>query len=354
MLPKNKPYLIGETAFHHEGDIEFLNELIEEAINVGVDAMKFHLTTDLDDYMVANHEAIDIVRPWCLNTDDWSTILPKVTSGGMDLILLCNDAKSLKWVNETDLEVVAIELHATGLNDYFLLLEAAKFKNTVILGTGGSTLDEIQYALDFLNSYGKDDIFLMHGFQNYPTDFEDINLSKMKLLHDLFNLPVGYADHTDPQDEDNESISVMAVAMGFNVLEKHFTHKFGEKRIDAQSAVSIEQMKTIRRLLNKAFKTYGFEDLRMSEAEKKYGNTGPMKKAIVARKTIEKGTKIKIEDIAFKRTNESTMLKQMDLPKLIGLEVTQTIEKDTFIDYSKVKYAFQKQDFSQFHNTKEA
>jgi len=351
MLPKNKPYLIGETAFHHEGDIEFLETLINHGSEIGIDAMKFHLTIDLDDYMVANHDAIEIIRPWCLSAETWAFVLPKVLEKGMDLVLLCNDVASLKWVIESDLEVAAIELHATGLNDYFLLEQAALFSNTVILGTGGSTIDEIQYAIDFLRKKGKNDIFLMHGFQNYPTDFMDINLSKMRLLNNLLGLPIGYADHTDPKDEDNEAISVMGAAMGYNVLEKHFTHKFGDKRIDAQAAVNVQQMKNIKRLLNKAVKTFGNNDLRISDAEKKYGDTGPMKKAIVARKTIEKGEKICIENIAFKRTNESSTLKQLDLPKLIGLEVLDTIEKDTFIDFSKVKYAFQKQDISQFQNT---
>ena len=351
MLPTNKPYLIGETAFHHEGDINFLKQLIEEGAKIGVDAMKFHLTIDLDEYMVANHEAIEIIRPWCLTVNDWSKVLPKVTNKGIDLVLLCNDVASLRWVNNSALKVVAIELHATGLNDYFLLQEAVKFKNTVILGTGGSTIDEIQYAIDFLKSHGKSDIFLMHGFQNYPTDFKDINLSKMQLLNNLFGLPIGYADHTDPEDEDNEAISVMGAALGFNVLEKHFTHKFGEKRIDSQSAVSILQMKNIRRLLNKAFKTFGDRDLRMSKAELLYGNTGPMKKAIVASRTIKKGEKLSIEDIAFKRTNKSATIKQMDLPKLLGLEVIVEIEEDDFIDFSSLRFVFQKHDISQFSNT---
>lgn len=350
MLPTNKPYLIGETAFHHEGDVAFLKELIDEASKVGVDAMKFHLTIDLDDYMVANHEALEILRPWCLNADQWSEILPYVLDKNMDLILLCNDVKSLQWVNKSDLKVAAIELHATGLNDYFLLEEAVSFAHTVILGSGGSTIDEIQYAIEFLKAKGKDDIFLMHGFQNYPTDFKDINLSKMNLLSDLFKVPIGYADHTDPNDEDNAAISVLAAGMGFNVLEKHFTHKFGVKRIDSQAAVSLEQMVSIRRLIDKACLTFGSGKITMSESELKYGNTGPMKKAIVARKAIAEGEVIKLEHIAFKRTNESTQLQQLELPKLLGMKAQKNIKKDEPIDFSKVEFIFQVSDISQFKN----
>lgn len=351
MLPTDQPYLIGETAFHHEGDTDFLLELIAHGKEIGVNAMKFHLTIDLDDYMVANHSAKAILQPWCLTGEQWGEVLPKVVAAKMDLILLCNEATSLQWVLDTDLPVRAIELHATGLNDFFLLEKAAQFEGTVILGTGGSTIDEIEFAIDFLKSRGQSDIFLMHGFQNYPTNFEDINLSKMKILHELFQLPVGYADHTDPADEHNEMISVMGAAMGFNVLEKHFTHQFGIKRIDGQAAVSIDQMKNIKTLLQKMTAAYGFEDLRMSAAEKKYGNTGPMKKAIVARTNITAGETITKNHIAFKRTNEGIYLKQKEALRLIGLTATVDIPQDEFIDFSKVKYEYQQGDVSQFSNS---
>ena len=351
MLPQDIPYLIGETAFHHEGDLSVLKELVDSAVDVGLDAIKFHLTIDLDDYMVSHHEAIDVLRPWCIDSDGWTEILDYLKDKDLDSVLLCNDAASLQWVLDSEYAVKAIEIHATGINDYFLLEKASLFDGTVIVGTGGSTLDEIYYAIDFLKSKGQHDIFLMHGFQNYPTDFRDINLSKMKILQETFRLPVGYADHTDPEDEDNESISVLATAMGVNVLEKHFTHLFGEKRIDAQAAVSLDQMKNIKRLLEKAWATYGTEDVKMSAAEKKYGNTGPMKKAIVARKKITKGEILSLEHIAFKRTNEGTYLPQNMMTKLLGLKVIKDIEKDTLIDFSNIEYAFQSNDFSQFHNT---
>jgi len=352
LLPNNKPYLIGETAFHHQGDIEFLKELIDEGAKLGVDAMKFHLLTDLDDYMTHDHEALEVLRPWCLGKSAWEEIINFLIEKRIEIILLCNDAESLNWIIEEKFPVQAIELHASGLNDFFLLEGAALFQGTVMLGVGGSTLDEIDYAINYLKAKGQTDLFLMHGFQNFPTDYKDINLSKMCLLRDLFELPIGYADHTDPADEDNETISVMAAALGFNVLEKHFTHHFGKKRIDAQAAVSIEQMKTVKRLLHKAFQVYGNNSLEMSDAEKKYGNTGPMKKAIVARNLIKKGEQLTLDHIAFKRTNESTYVKQLQMANLLGLEVKVDIQKDEQIDFSKVNYTFKKADISEFINTK--
>jgi len=346
----NKPYIIGETAFHHEGEEHFILELINHGMELGLNAMKFHVTLDLDDYMITEHEAIDIIRPWCFNANQWDSILENVKN--MDIILLCNDVKSIEYAIETKYKVRAIEIHATGLNDIFLLEKASQFKGTIILGTGGSTLDEIDFAISFLKSKGKEDIFLMHGFQNYPTYFKDIKLERMNKLFHLFDLPVGYADHTDPLDENNEYISCLGIAQGYYVIEKHFTHKFGDKRIDAQAAVSLEQMRRIKNLSKIVYEVLGKEiSLKMSEAELKYGNTGPMKKAIVAREYIEKGSLLTISDIAFKRTNESSSIKQNELFKVLGNKAMTDIKKDGIIDMRNVVFDFKPNDISQFKNT---
>lgn len=349
MIPNNQSYIIGETAFHHMGNKAFLYKLIDHAKSLGLEAIKFHLLIDIHDYMIENHSVIDTIKDWCFKEEEWDEIIQYAYTKQIDLILLCNDLKSIKWVNQLKIEVRAIEIHATGINDVFLLEEAAKFSGTVILGTGGSSLDEIQYAIDYLESCDQRDIFLMHGFQNYPTNPSDVKLSRMNLLKEIFGYPVGYADHSDPKDSNNEAISSFAAAIGYNVLEKHFTHKFGEDRIDSQAAVNLDQMKRIKHMHSVALSTFGNKPLQLSEAELKYGNTGPMKKAIVAREDIDQNEQITLEKLAFKRTNESSSLSQNELPKLIGLKTKTLIRKDEIIDYSNVEFKFKKNSFEQFN-----
>ena len=136
--------------------------------------------------------------------------------------------------------------------------------------------------------------------------------------------------------------------MGYNVLEKHFTIS-PEKRIDSQAAVSLDTLKEIITLSNEIFLSRGKSNFVFSEAEKKYGNTGPMKKAMVARNDIKKGTKISINDIAFKRTEASSSLRQMDTMKIIGSEALEDIKPNTILDFSNLKFQFNINDFSQFY-----
>lgn len=350
MLPQKKPYFIAETAFHHEGDKVFLKNLVNDICQLEVNAIKFHLLLDLEDYIVENHPAIEVLKNISLTEQNWQEIFELVTEQNRDLILLTNDLKSLKWVNSIQKKICvkAIELHSTGLNDLFLLKECLNFDNTIILGVGGSTVDEILYAVDFLKQNGKNDILLMHGFQNYPTNYEDINFKRIQFLKDAFSLPVGYADHTNPLDIKNVLISSIPQSFGCNILEKHVTNVFGEKRIDSQAAVSIDAMEEIIAFANTVYKTMGEESIVFSEAEKNYGNTGPMKKAIVAREKIIRGEKITLENIAFKRTEISSSLLQKDVVKILGSEANMDIEKDQIISFNNVDYSFKKENFDQF------
>ncbi|MCD4819043.1 MAG: N-acetylneuraminate synthase family protein [Candidatus Cloacimonetes bacterium] len=349
----NKPYIIGETAYNHEGDIRYLYKMIDDIAELKLNAVKYHLLLKAESYLQKKHPLVELIKKWMFSQDEWVDILNYSNDKELDVVALCDDVESLIFINQEFPNIKAIELHASGLNDYYLLEQASLFQGTVILGVGGSTLDEIQYALKFLKQHHKEDIMLMYGFQSYPTNYEDINLSKMLTLKSIFNVEIGYADHTGFDDPNNVFLSCAAATMGFNVLEKHFTPDFGKERIDYHSAVGIDIMQKIKNLMEVTLKVYGTGDIAMSEPELKYGNTGPMKKAIVARKKIRQGEILSLDHLWFKRTEEESFIKQNMLLKLIGLEACVDIDEDEIVDFSKVIYKFKQKTSSDFTNLKE-
>ncbi len=338
------PYLIAETAYIHEGDIGYLNRMIDEIAELGLNAVKFHMLLEPHTYLQKAHPLIDTVKDWLFSESQWDDIIERVRGHGLDMIMLCDDVRSIEYIIENSKEIKAIELHATGLNDHFLLDAASKFKGQVFLGVGGSTLDEIHFAVDFLDHRGKRDIVLMYGFQSYPTNYADINLSKLKKFGDVFQLPVGYADHTAWDDPNGEFIGVLAAANGFNILEKHYALEPGVERIDYHAAVGKEHMKRLKELLELALTVHGNGSLRMSEAELAYGNVGPMRKAIVARKPIKKGERLTLDNLWFKRTEGESTVRQSQFLQLIGLEALRDIAEDEIIDFSNIRYEFRKPD----------
>ena len=349
-MKNTKPYYIAETAFHHEGNIKFLKKLIKDLSSLEIQAIKFHLLFEPEDYMIPEHSAIDVIKKMSIPEEEWESIFSLVNKHDKEIIALTNDLASLNFINEKqdNYPISAIELHSTGLNDIFLLEEAINFKKTIMIGVGGSTFDEIKFAIDFLHLNGKTDILLMHGFQNYPTAYKDINFKRIKFYQNSFDLPVGYADHTDPSDKENSMISVLPAMLGVNVFEKHVTNVFGEKRIDAQAAISIDLMKELIFKGNAIYESLGKTNIEFSEAELNYGDTGPMKKALVARKPISKGTFIKMEDLAYKRTEASSSMKQKDILNIVGSKAIEDIQENELISFAKVEYKFKKQENDQF------
>ena len=337
-----KPYIIGETAYNHEGDIKYIYKMIDDIAELKLNAIKFHMLLNPESYMQKKHPLIKESKKWKFSKSQWNEIINYSNKKNLDIIALCDDVESIEYILENNIKITAIELHATGLNDYFLLNAVSGFNKQIMLGVGGSTIDEINFAIDFLGNKRENDILLMYGFQNYPTNYEDINLSKIIKIKSLFNLQIGYADHTAFDDPNNEVISCMAAIMGINILEKHYTPDYGIERIDYHAAVGKMQMLKIKELMELALKVYGNGNLKMSKAEIEYGNIGPMKKAIVAKRNIKEGEKLSLDNLCFKRTVEESPIKQNQFLQLIGLSALHDIKEDEMIDFTKVEYKFKK------------
>ena len=98
------------------------------------------------------------------------------------------------------------------------LQHVARKGRPVILSTGMSTLGEVEEAVHVLQAAGASQLTLLHCVTEYPAPYAEVNLRAMQTLKSAFGLPVGYSDHTPGID-----IAIAAVALGAEVIEKHFT-----------------------------------------------------------------------------------------------------------------------------------
>ena len=177
----------------------------------------------------------------------------------------------------------------------------------------------------------------MHGFQNYPTKYEYINFNKMIRIRNKFNLPMGYADHTVWDNENNELITLAGFMAGANFIEKHIALEIGKERIDFNSAISIDMLSNIRKKMELLNKTKGDGSFEISKYEKIYSKNGPMKFTIVANRALKRGQIIKKEDITFRRTGEENTINQRDYLNLIGKKVKKDIPKMGLVNWRNIE-----------------
>jgi|LGVF01.1.fsa_nt_gb sialic acid synthase SpsE len=333
-LYEKAPYLIAECAYSHVGDRDYLKKSIKKIAAAGcIDAVKFHVLFDIQTYMCPDHDLYEKVQEWLFSEDEWRSIIDHAISLNLDVIILADDLGCLDFLESVQNTLSAIEIHACSLNDIKMLNKVSDFSIPVILGIGGSTIDEIAFAIDCLKEKGKSDIILMYGFQNYPTKYEYINLKKMQKMKELFDLPIGYADHTSWNDENQELITLAGFVCGASLIEKHFVLEKGKNRIDYEAAIAVEDFSSLYKKLDILQKAMGDGRIELNKYEKEYGKIGPIKKAIVADKDVDKDEEISLQNIAFKRTNKISNIKQKEVQNLLKRKAKGKIIKNELITF---------------------
>ncbi len=323
--------LIAETAWHHEGDYSFMMNLVKEIVDkTNADIIKMHITLDLEEYMNTDHENYKLQKPMLFSKSQWQKLIKIVRNKNKELMLLMNDTKAIEFGLSLNPEYA--EIHSVCLNDIFLLKKLKKIikkKTKIVLGVGGTSIDEIESAINFLKH---PNTILMFGFQNYPTVYEDVNLNKIRRLMKLFdNLEFGYADHTAGNNEHNELITLLGAASGMEYIEKHVTTHFGQKRIDWPAAISLSMFNKLHKKINILNKLNGDGSLSMNSGELSYSKFGPMKKAAVLNSNVKKSKTLTLDKIKFIRTKEISDMSQLDIIKSIGKKLKTDLKKGTVL-----------------------
>ena len=323
--------LIAETAWHHDGDFVFMERLVANILEKSkLDILKMHITLNFDEYMHSSHPGYNKFKTKCFNEKQWSDLIKQVKNNNKDLMLLYNDTKAIEF--GAQFEPPLVEIHSVCLNDIFLLdvLKNNISPNTIVVfGVGGLTLDEIEFAI---NRIQHQKIILMFGFQNFPTQYENINFNKMLSIMKLFpEYTFGYADHTAWDEPNNILITLMGAALGVDVVEKHVTNFYGQERLDWNSAVSIQMFNEIADKLCVLSKCNGDGLIKLNEGEEKYSIYGPMKKAAVLSEDVKKGEILNLDKIQFQRTKETTDLSQLETIKCLGHQIVSDLNAGTVL-----------------------
>lgn len=227
--PKN---FIAEIGVNHENDMDLAKQMISECAQAGIGCVKFQ-----------SYKSSKLAAPF--SPSYWDTSKETTTSQSElfskyddfgeaeyhELHAYCNKLGieflstpfDVDYVKTLSQYVDRYKVASVDLTNYILLEAVAKEGKPIILSTGASTMMEIYDAVEFLSDAGVSDLTLLHCIINYPTDFEHAGLGNISLLRDKFpNLKIGYSDHTVPKD--SHVILPLAVSLGAEVIEKHYTH----------------------------------------------------------------------------------------------------------------------------------
>lgn len=316
-------YLYAETAFHHEGNKEYLLKLVDEAKKSGALGVKFQVLIELNEFMSSLHSAYDEAKSWILSYEDWREVFKYTRNLDLDIILMPLDVKAFTLVKE--FEIKYIEIHSVSFKDEKLLSELESTKVPLIFGIGGRTIEEID---TIVKKYNDREVILMVGFQSYPSDLKDIKLERISALKKLYpKCQIGYADHSSYESEMTITSNEYAYILGARVFEKHIALEEGKERIDYQSAVSAKKINLIKKRLDylqSILNINSQEIFKMNEKEITYRNR---QKVPVAKRTISAGEIISPDLLELKMTTQEDNIESQD--DIVGKKTYKDIEKDS-------------------------
>jgi len=105
------------------------------------------------------------------------------------------------------------------INHIKLLEFLANTKKPVLISTGSSTYEEIDFAINLMKENSSGQVVLLQCTSSYPSSIEAMNISVIPKMKERYGVPVGLSDHSS----DPIIAPLLAIGMGATVIEKHFT-----------------------------------------------------------------------------------------------------------------------------------
>jgi pseudaminic acid synthase len=150
------------------------------------------------------------------------------------------------------------------INHIPLLQCVAETGKPVIMSTGGSTVSEIEEAVNTLRKHGCKDLTLLKCTSAYPADPKEINLRTIPHMAALFGCEVGLSDHTL-----GIGVAVASVSFGATCIEKHFTMSRADGGVDSSFSMEPQEFASLVTEANRAFDALGRVHYGLEETEAK-------------------------------------------------------------------------------------
>jgi len=289
--------IIAEIGNNHEGNFDTAVRLVHAAANCGVDGVKFQTFKTEKFIRITDTARFERLKSFELTYSQFSQLSQLAHSLGMLFISTPLDLESAQFLDS----IIDAYKIASGDNNFYPLLdEVAKTGKPVILSTGASDPELIVNAVSALENgwekYNKrSDLAILHCVSCYPAPENQVNLQIITYLSEKYRYSIGYSDHAIGIEA-----SVLAVACGARIIEKHFTldNSFSSFR-DHQISADPKDMSELVRRIRSASILIGSNDKKIQPCESELSIA--IRRSIVAGIDMEIGHVIGFSDLMWIR-----------------------------------------------------
>ena len=325
----SNPLLIAEIACAHEGDESICRQLIDAACEADCDAIQLQIFR-ADQQVQLNHPLRPLLDKLELDDNQWDRLFDQARSTGKIVSAFVYDEPSLELALRFLPDL--LKLNSSDLNNRPMLQKAGQSQIPISLGTGASKLEEIQWGLEILEQAAARRVILMHGVQDFPTQLPDSRITRINLFRKFWELPIGYADHTDGADPLAQCIDLVALGQGASVIEKHITMDRSKKLTDYQASLEPDTWKSFaQRIRSAAASLRESRPIGLTESDLRYRKF--QKKYAFALKDISAGQTLSLDDFVFLRS-EREGLQYAQIESIVGSAAPGALGNQTLVPTS--------------------
>ena len=326
--------IIAEAGVNHNGDLQMAKQMALAAKECGADIVKFQ--TAVPELVVskfaekaayqkqttdAAESQLDMVRKLHFDFAAHRELKEYCDSIGIQYLSAPFDIPSVRFLGTLNLPLLKIP--SGEITNLPYLEEVARLRVPVLLSTGMSNLNEITDALGVLDDGGCPEATILHCNTQYPTPYEDANLTAMVELFEQFGLPVGLSDHTPGWECD-----VAAAVLGAQVIEKHFTLDKSLPGPDQKASLDPAEFKAMVDAVRHTEAALGDGKKHVTSSEAP--NKAMAHKSIVAARPIKAGEEFTADNLTTKRPGDG--ISPMRWYQVLGQRAKRDFEEDEKIE----------------------
>ena len=312
-------YIIAEAGVNHNGQLDLAFRLCDAAKEAGVDCVKFQTwqtekivtretkkaTYQSENTYDAEESQFDMLKKLELSYEDFRLVQKYCEKIGIDFLSTPDEEYSLDFLMN-ELKLPLIKIGSGEVTNIPYLRQMASYGKPVILSTGMSNLGQVAVAYETLLSAGAPSVTLLHCTTNYPCPKNEVNLRAMQTLKDAFKCQVGYSDHTMGIE-----IPIAAVAMGAEIIEKHFTLDRKMDGPDHKASLEPQELKAMVNAIRNIEVALGDGIKRPNKSEAECAKV--VQKSILAKRPINMGEILTEENLTVKRAGKGISSVYWDL-----------------------------------------
>jgi N,N'-diacetyllegionaminate synthase len=331
-----RTFIIAEAGVNHNGQIDLAFKLIDAAVNSCADAVKFQIFNSekviskfaqkakyQKQYTDKFESQLEMAKKLELGFDAFVELKKYCDKRGIDFLSTPFDLDSIDFLDKIGLKTFKIP--SGEITNLPYLHKIGTLGVNVIMSTGMSEMEEVEASLMALEVTGtpRGKVTVLHCNTEYPTPFKDVNLKAMLSIRDELGVKVGYSDHTTGIE-----VSIAAVALGAEIIEKHFTLDKNMEGPDHKASLEPGELAAMVTAIRNIEQSIGDGVKRPSPSELK--NKPIARKSIVAAKDIEKGETFSEGNITVKRPGDG--VSPMKWNEVFGKKAIREFKTDELIE----------------------